>query len=153
MVERASRPDMTIVRVFDAPRELVWNAWTDPQRLVQWFGPKEFSNPFCELEVRAGGAFRITMQGPDGTQYPMEAVYDDVVAPERLAWTSDVEHDGNVSFQLRQVATFAERDGKTEMRLEAFIVRATPESDEALGGMEQGWTQSFDKLDDLLARG
>jgi uncharacterized protein YndB with AHSA1/START domain len=149
----SARADMTIVRVFDAPRRLVWEAWTQPQHLVQWFGPKGFTNPFCEVEARTGGAFRITMQGPDGTLYPIEAVYDEVVEPERLVWTSEVEHEGNVSFQIRQVATFAERDGKTELTLQAFVLRSTPESADALGGMEQGWSQSLDKLAELLARG
>lgn len=148
-----ARPDMTIVRVFDAPRQLVWNAWTDPRHLAQWFGPREFTNPVCEADVRPGGTLRITMQGPDGTRYPMMAVYDEVVEPERLAWTTDVEHDGNVSFEIRQVASFAERDGKTELTLQAFVVRSTPESADALGGMEQGWSQSLDKLDALLVRG
>ncbi len=150
---RSARPDMTIVRVFDAPRQLVWKAWTPPQHLARWFGPRDFTNPVCEADVRPGGTLRITMQGPDGTLYPMVAVYDEVVEPERLVWTTDVEHDGNVSFEIRQVTTFAERDGKTELTLHAFVVRSTPESADALGGMEQGWSQSLDKLDALLARG
>ena len=78
MIESANsaRPDMTIVRVFDAPRRLVWQAWTEPQRLAQWFGPKGFTNPVCEVDARPGGALRVTMQAPDGTQYPMAAVFD-----------------------------------------------------------------------------
>jgi uncharacterized protein YndB with AHSA1/START domain len=147
------QPDMTIVRVFDAPRRLVWKAWTEPQHLAKWFGPKSFTNPVCETDVRPGGTMRITMQGPEGTQYPMVAVYDEVIEPERLVWTTHVEHDGNVSFEIRQVTTFAERDGKTEITLQAFILRATPESADALGGMTEGWSQSLDKLDALLARG
>jgi uncharacterized protein YndB with AHSA1/START domain len=152
MIERASaRPDMTIVRVFDAPRHLVWKAWTEREHLVRWWGPKGFTNPVCEVDVRPGGTLRITMQGPDGTLYPMVAAFDEVVEPERLAWTTAVEHDGNVSFEIRQTATFAERDGKTELTLLAFVLRATPESSFALGGMEQGWSQSLDKLAELLA--
>jgi uncharacterized protein YndB with AHSA1/START domain len=151
VIERAS-PDMTIVRVFDAPRALVWKAWTEPRHLKEWFGPKDFTNPVCEADVRVGGIMRITMQGPDGTLYPMEAVYDEVIEPERLVWTTDVEHDGNVSFEIHQVTTFVERDGKTEVTLQAFVRRATPESAGALGGMEQGWSQSLDSLEALLAR-
>ncbi len=156
MVERANRaerPEMTIVRVFDAPRRLVWRAWTEPQHLAQWFGPKGFSNPVCEADVRPGGTLRITMQGPDGTLYPMVAVYEEVIEPERLVWTTSVEHGDNVSFEIRQVTTFTERDGKTELTLEAFVLRSTPESADALGGMEVGWSQSLDKLEALVARG
>lgn len=155
MVESADpvRPDLTLVRFFDAPRRLVWQAWTDPRHLAQWWGPKDFTNPVCEADARPGGTLRITMQGPDGTQYPMTGVYDEAVAPERLVWTTYVEHGGNASFAIRQIATFAERDGKTELTLQAFVLRATPESADALGGMEEGWSQSLDRLAALLARG
>ena len=152
MVERVSaQPDVTIVRVFDAPRALVWKAWTDSSLLAQWFGPTHFTNPVCEVDARTGGTMRITMQGPDGTQYPMVAAYDEVVEPERIVWTTDVEHDGNVRFVIRQVTTFAENGGTTEVTIRAFILRATPESDGALGGMEEGWNQSLDTLETLLA--
>jgi uncharacterized protein YndB with AHSA1/START domain len=144
---------MTIVRVFDAPRRLVWDAWTDPQQLAQWFGPKDFTIPLCEVDARPGGGLRVTMQSPDGTLYPMDAVFDEVIEPERLVWTTHVEHGGNVSFDIRQVTTFAERDGKTEVTTQAFVLRSTPEAADALGGMEQGWSQSLDKLEDALARG
>lgn len=150
---QTARPDMTIVRVFDAPRTLVWKAWTEPQHLARWWGPKDFTNPVCEIDARPGGTLRITMRGPDGTLYPMEAVFDEMVEPERLAWTTAVEHEGNVSFELRQIATFDERDGKTELTLLAFILRATPESARALGGMHQGWSESLDRLADLLSGG
>jgi len=149
----SARPDMTIVRVFDAPRRLVWQAWTEPQRLAQWFGPKGFTNPVCEVDARPGGALRVTMQAPDGTQYPMTAVFDEVIELERIVWTGSVDHDGNVSFAVRQVMTFADRGGKTEVTIQAFVLRSTPESAGALGGMEQGWSQSLDKLEDALAGG
>ena len=62
---------VTITRTFDAPRKLVWQAWTDPKMMAQWFGPRGFTNPFCELDVRPGGSLRIVMRGPDGNDYPM----------------------------------------------------------------------------------
>jgi uncharacterized protein YndB with AHSA1/START domain len=92
------------------------------------------------------------MRGPDGTDYPMTAIYEEVVPPERLTWNGSVEHAGNVSFDVYQVATFADRNGKTELTLQAFVTRATPEAAGALGGMHEGWSQSLDKLDELLAR-
>ncbi len=92
------------------------------------------------------------MRGPDGALYPMEAVYEEVVEPERIVWNTSVEHPGNVAFDIHQVITFAERDGKTEVTLLAFVTRATPEAAFALGGMHEGWTQSLDKLDTLLHR-
>lgn len=151
MVESVNpRPDMTIVRVFDAPRRLVWQAWTEPQHLARWWGPKDFTNPVCEVDARKNGGFRITMQGPSGTLYPMEAVYEEMIEPERLVWTTTVEHGEGVSFALRHIATFVERDGKTELTLLAFVLRSTPESADALGGMDEGWRQSLDRLAELL---
>jgi uncharacterized protein YndB with AHSA1/START domain len=144
---------MTIVRVFAAPRSLVWKAWTEADRLAQWFGPKNFTNPVCEVDLRPGGTLRITMEGPDGTQYPIEAVFDEVVAPERLVWIGSVEHAGNVSFDIRQITTFVERDGQTEVTTQAFVLRSTPEAADSLGGMQEGWSQSLDRLDIVLARG
>src|ERR1700730_7092158 len=85
--ESAER-ELKITRVFDAPREMVFKAWTDPKLLAQWWGPKGFTNPVCELDVRPGGAIRVHMRGPDGTVYPMTGVYQEVVEPERIVFTS-----------------------------------------------------------------
>jgi len=146
------RPDMTIVRVLDAPRRLVWAAWTEAHQLAQWFGPEDFTIPVCEVDARPGGRLRVTMQSPDGTLYPMDAMFDEVIEPDRLVWTTHVEHGADVSFDIRQVTTFAERGGKTEVTTQAFILRSTPGSADALGGMEQGWSESLAKLEAALAR-
>jgi uncharacterized protein YndB with AHSA1/START domain len=147
-----SRPDMTIVRVFDAPRPVVWSAWIEPQQLAQWFGPEGFTIPVCEADARPGCRLRITMQSPDGTLYPMDAVFDEVIEPERLVWTTHVEHGADVSFDIRQVTTFAEHGDGTEVTTQAFVLRSTAGSADALGGMEQGWSESLDKLEEKLAR-
>ena len=63
--------DLVLIRIFDAPRERVWKAWTDPRQVAQWWGPAGFTNPRCEVDVRPGGVLRIDMRGPDGTVYPM----------------------------------------------------------------------------------
>ena len=80
--------ELVLTRVFDAPRELVFKAWTDAKRVAQWWGPHQFTNPVCELDARPGGAIRIHMRGPDGTVYPMTGVYQEVVEPERIVFTS-----------------------------------------------------------------
>ena len=74
--------------MFDAPRELVFKAWTDPKQVAQWWGPHGFSNPVCELGLRPGADIRIHMRGPDGTVYPMTGVYHEIVKPERLVFNS-----------------------------------------------------------------
>src|ERR1700739_195794 len=79
--------EITITRVSDAPRLLVFKAWTDAKALAQWWGPKGFTNPVCELDVRVGGAIRIHMRSPDGSVYPMKGEFREIVPPERLRFT------------------------------------------------------------------
>jgi uncharacterized protein YndB with AHSA1/START domain len=80
--------ELTITRVFDAPRALVFKVWTDPKHLAQWWGPQGFTNPVCEFDARVGGELRIHMRGPDGAIYPMKGVIREFAPPERLAFTS-----------------------------------------------------------------
>src|SRR5665647_3324459 len=84
-----------IVRVFDAPRALVWQAWTDPKMMAQWFGPRDFTSTVPELDLRVGGALRIVMHG-HGNDYPMIGTFLEIVAPERLVFSSAaIDNDGN----------------------------------------------------------
>src|SRR5450759_5928951 len=76
--------EFVITRIINAPRELVFKAWTDPKQMTQWWGPKGFTNPVCEMDVRPGGAHRIVMRGPDGTDYPIKGIYREIVKPERI---------------------------------------------------------------------
>ena len=78
--------ELTITRVFDAPRALVFQAWTDAKHLAQWWGPRDFTNPVCEIEARAGGAIRIHMRGPDGVVYKMKARF--ARSSRRSGWCS-----------------------------------------------------------------
>lgn len=143
-----------IRRVFDAPRALVWRAWTDPKMMAQWFGPRMFTTPVCELDVRVGGALRIVMRGPDGSEYPMSGVFTEVVAPERLVFTNiPVDKDGTRLMQGETRVTFAEAGGKTELVVTAHMVGLVPIARQMLAGMEAGWTQSIDKLQEMLAKG
>ena len=80
------RTEVTLARTFDAPRALVWKAWTDPQMMARWWGPKGFTNPVCELDVRVGGKVLIHMQAPDGTVHPLTAIFDEVAEPECLVF-------------------------------------------------------------------
>jgi uncharacterized protein YndB with AHSA1/START domain len=78
-----------ITRLMDAPRAMVYRAWTDPKQMARWWGPKMFSNPVCEMDVRVGGAFRIVMRGPEGDEFPFKGVYLEVVENELLKFTDD----------------------------------------------------------------
>jgi uncharacterized protein YndB with AHSA1/START domain len=149
MTESADTPDLTLVRVFDAPPDLVFRMWTQAQHLAHWWGPRGFSTPVCEVEARAGGAIRIQMRGPDGTVYPlMVGTYEDFVPSQRLTILSSV---GDL-FRTRQTFTFDDVDGKTKVTLRAYVLEAHPGSETSLAGMEEGWNQTLDRLSEYLAK-
>jgi uncharacterized protein YndB with AHSA1/START domain len=107
----SSTSDREIVttRVLDAPRELVFKAWIDPDRLAQWWGPKGFTNTFQEFDPRPGGTWRFVMHGPDGVDYKNESVFVEIVKPERIVF----QHVSGPRFQM--TATFVEQAGKTRL--------------------------------------
>jgi uncharacterized protein YndB with AHSA1/START domain len=137
---------LAIERILDAPRELVFKAWTDPKLVQQWWGPKG-TNPLCELDVRPGGSILIHMRDPDGRVYPMTGVYQEVVEPERLVFTSSaLDEEGNPLFEVLTTVTFAEQAGKTKQTLQACVLNSTAKAAPYLAGMEVGWTQSLERL-------
>lgn len=145
---------IVMTRVFDAPRALVFKAWTDPKHMARWWGPKRFTNPVCELDVRPGGAIRIDMTGPDGVVYPMKGVFHEIDEPERLVLTTSALEDeaGHPQLEVLNTVTFAEQGGKTKLTLRAVVVKSAPEAGAALAGMEKGWSQSLDRLAEELAK-
>ena len=145
--------ELVITRTFDAPRELVWKTWTDPKHVAQWWGPKDFTNPVCELDVRPGGAILIHMRGPDGVVYPMKGEFNEIVPPERLVMTNGAVEDeaGNPQLVVVTTVTFAEHEGKTTLTVQAVVTKAAPEAEGALAGMEEGWNQSLDRLANYVA--
>jgi uncharacterized protein YndB with AHSA1/START domain len=151
----AKRPvnrELVITRIFDAPRSLVFKMWTDPTHLAQWWGPRGFTNPVCDMDVRPGGAIRIVMRGPGGVDYPMTGVFHEIVAPERLIFTTAVDDaDGNRVLEAHNTVTFAEHGGKTTLTVRARIVKATAAAAPMLAGIEAGWGQSLERLEALMA--
>ncbi|HEV3158259.1 MAG TPA: SRPBCC domain-containing protein [Candidatus Baltobacteraceae bacterium] len=144
-------PTMTIVRIFDAPRPLVFEAFTNPKHLVRWWGPHGFTTPLCEVDVRPGGAIHIDMRGPDGTIYTMKGAYHEVVEFERLSWSNVVDDtEGKPSFELLQIIALNDHEGKTKLTLQVYVLMSTPQAAESLGGMETGWSQSLERLKGLL---
>ena len=100
--------EITLTRVFDAPRARVFAAWTDAKQVAQWWGPKGFTNPVCEIDARVGGAIRIHMRSPDGSIFPMKGEFREIVPPERIVFTNiAVDAEGNAAvrwalFGIRQ---------------------------------------------------
>jgi uncharacterized protein YndB with AHSA1/START domain len=152
---KESFEDKTVVitRVFDAPRAMVFAMWTDAKHLKQWWGPKGFTNPVIELDLRIGGALRFVMRGPDGAEYPGEGKFQEITPPERLVFTNGATGaDGGVVLDGWTTVTFAEQDGdKTLLTLTTRAIARIPIGKSYIAGMEQGWSQSLEKLTDLLA--
>jgi uncharacterized protein YndB with AHSA1/START domain len=140
-VEPFADRDFVISRVLDAPRALVWRAWTEPARMAEWWGPKTFTSPVCDMDVRPGGAWRIVMRFPDGTDYPLKGVYRQVVAPERLVMSMDLSehpdawHDrvnpnrdrskGRSALNPLCTVTFEEEGGKTKLTIAMSFATAS----------------------------
>jgi uncharacterized protein YndB with AHSA1/START domain len=146
----ATERELVITRVFDAPRDLVWRAWTEPERIKQWSAPKGFTIPVAEGELRPGGAWKSCMRKPDGTDLWLAGVYREIDEPRRLVFTHAwLDEHGDPGPETLVTVTFVERGGKTEMtfRQSGF------ESTESRDGHAGGWNECFDRLDELLARG
>jgi uncharacterized protein YndB with AHSA1/START domain len=145
--------EVVITRIFDAPRELVFKAWTDPKHMKNWFGPKMFTNPVCELDVRVHGAWHIVMRGPDGVEYPCGGVYREIVKSERLVFTNNAtDKDGKVILEGLTTVIFDDERGKTKLTLRTRAVAKADYAVAYLGGMEEGWMQSLESLAAELAR-
>ena len=145
---------MNFTRTLDAPRDLVWAAWTHPKHVAQWFGPHGFTCPVCEWDARPGGTIRIHMRAPDGSMAPfMKGEFREVVRPERLRYTSWVVEDaGELLFEVDNVVTFAERAGKTILTVRATVTQASPRALQCLSGMEIGWSQMLDRFAAYIAQ-
>lgn len=150
--ETPSEQQLVITRVFDAPRTLVWQAWTEATHLAQWWGPRGFTNPVCEVDLRPAGAIRIDMRWPQGDIISMGGTFHEIIAPERLVFTSTAGegNDGQPLLAVPNTVTFTEQNGKTLLTLKAMVIKAAPEMAAAVAGMEEGWSQSLDKLAEYL---
>jgi uncharacterized protein YndB with AHSA1/START domain len=139
---------LTFTREFDAPRELVFRVWTDPAPLARWWGPSGFTNPVCEFEARPGGRIHIDMTGPDGTVYPMVGEVREIVPPQRLVLfcTCCGDDSGTPGVEVLNSVTFAEKDDGTVIEVEARVLKADPQMIDAIAGMEQGWSESLERL-------
>jgi uncharacterized protein YndB with AHSA1/START domain len=145
--------ELTLTRVLNAPRERVFKAWTDLKELAQWWGPKDFINPVCEVDLRPGGALRIVMRAPNGAEYPMKGVFREIVPPSRLVFTNiAVDKDGHHIIEGLTSVTFADDGGKTKLTVQTRGVAMVDYAAAYLQGMEAGWTQSLEKLEAQMLR-
>ena len=146
--------ELRLTRIIGAPRKLVFKAWTDPIHLKQWWGPRGFTNPLCELDLRPGGRIRICMDSPHFPNHWMTGVFREIIEPEKLVFSSYAFEDasGNSKLEALNTVTFEEFNGVTRLHLHAVVIKATPDLLFALDGMEQGWSESLYKLADTIDR-
>jgi uncharacterized protein YndB with AHSA1/START domain len=148
--------EIVITRVLDAPRSDVFKAWTDPERMKQWWGPNGFTMPYCKIDLRPGGRMHFCMRSADGQDIWCRGVYREVVEPERIVSTDSFsDKDGNVVAPSKYgmnpdwpaealiTVTFAEHDGRTKLTLR-HAVGSAPAADRE--GCQVGWSESLDRL-------
>src|SRR5947209_6323582 len=123
--------ELVITRVFDAPRALVFKAWTDPDRLMRWWGPKGFTTTSCRMDLRMGGAWRITMRSPEGREDRQQGVFREIVEPDRIVFTYTFEDAaGKLGHQTIVTVTFVEHDGKTTLTLRQGVFESVAMCDD-----------------------
>jgi uncharacterized protein YndB with AHSA1/START domain len=144
-----SELELVITRTFDAPRTLVFKAWTEPEHLMRWWGPRGFTLRSCKIDLRPGGAYMFHMVGPENDDHWSAGVFREVVEPERLvlagAWTDAQGNPTRPSTVM--TLTFTEYSGKTTLRLHQAIFESVTARDAHRGG----WSSSIEKLAEYLA--
>ena len=144
--------EMSLTRRVAASPEVVFRAWTDAKQLAEWWGPKGFTNPVCEVDARVDGAIRSHMRAPDGTVYPMTGRMIEFERPHRLVFmTAALDGEGKPMFEVLNTVTFTKVESGTEIALVAEVTSVTAEAPRYLAGMTQGWSQSLDRLAVLVA--
>lgn len=142
--------ELRFTRIYDAPRALVFAAWTDPAHIGNWWGPKGFATTTLAMEVEVGGVWDYVMHGPDGTDYPGRSVYSEIEEPARLAFSHVGGKADDPHLSCEFSVTFEELDGKTKLTLRMiFSSMAAAEHARELGA-EQGGTESLERLAGIL---
>ena len=142
--------EIVIMREFDAPRRRVFEAWTDPQQVKQWYGCGESQLVSCEIDLRIGGAYRYVLLGPHGGEHTMTGRYLEVVAPDRLVYTERYVSEQFESDEAFVTVTFVERDGRTKLTSTVLHKNAANRDMHLNSGVEKGASLTLDRLEQLL---
>lgn len=146
-VEGHADREIVISRVFEAPRELVWEAWTNPKHVAQWWGPNGFKTTIHEMDVRQGGVWRHTMHGPDGTDYPNKSVFTEIVIPDRIVYLHGGGKKGGPGAQFEGTWTFEDQGGRTKLTIRMlFPTQADRDRVIAEYGAVEGGKQTLARL-------
>ena len=142
--------EIIISRVFAASRAIVWQAWTDPAHVMQWWGPTGFENQSCELDLRVGGSFRLSMRGPDNNVYPCTGTFSEIVEHERIVYEgiADDGHACGAGLPPRATVTvsFEPHDLGTKLTIHTLLPSAEARAAARDGGYVEGWMGALDRL-------
>jgi len=147
-VTTPSDTEIQMSRVFDAPRDLVFEAHSSAEHMKHWWGPRKYETISAEMDFRPGGKWRIVHRGPDGEEYGFHGEYREIVRPERIVWT--FEYEGAPGQVAVETLTLEEHDGKTT--LTAISDAGSKEARDAVleSGMTEGAAETFDRLEEYL---
>jgi uncharacterized protein YndB with AHSA1/START domain len=142
------RLDIVSTVVLDAPRELVYRAYTEPKLFARWWGPRQYENRIEKFDIRRGGEWRVVQEGADGGEHPFRGVTHDAVAPERICQTFEYEPvAGHVALQT---ATFEDLGGKTKITAQIVFQSVMDRDGMVAAGMQSGADESTERLAELL---
>lgn len=148
--------ELTITRTFDAPRTLVWQAWTDPKHIMHWWGPAGFNNETCASDLRIGGRFQLEMRAPDGNVYPCIGTFREIVEHERIVYDGEAAegHPCGAGIPPRAVVTvsFTAQEGKTRLTLHTRFASAERKQAAAEARFVVSWEEALGRLDDFLTQ-
>jgi uncharacterized protein YndB with AHSA1/START domain len=140
--------EIVMTRVFDAPRDLVFEAHTSCEHMSKWWGPRRYVVASCDMDFRPGGKWRIVHRGPEGDEYGFGGEFRDIVRPERIAWT--FEWDGMPGHVSVQTVTFEEQNGKTTLTARVLVDSKEERDGMLQSGMTDGAGESMDRLEEYL---
>jgi uncharacterized protein YndB with AHSA1/START domain len=144
--------ELVFSRLFDAPREMVFQAWADPEQIVQWWGPKGFTTTTQKFDLRPGGVWNHIMHGPDGREYPNKSVFTEVVRPERIAYTHGGGTKGSAGVTFHMTVTFEAEGNKTRLTMH-LVFPASADRDFAVSEYhaDEGGKQTLERLAEHVA--
>ena len=143
--------EIVVTRTFDAPRDLVFAAWTTPEHVRRWYGRRDSTLVVCEIDLRPGGAWHYVLRAPDGNDSGFRGEYREVVPPERLVYTEAFDVEGLRDHPALVTITFEEHGGRTTMTSVALYESVEFRDGHLRSGMEVGMVETLDRLAELLA--
>jgi uncharacterized protein YndB with AHSA1/START domain len=142
--------EIAMSRVFDAPRELVFKVCTDPNLVPQWWGPRSLTTKVDKMDVRPDGVWRFVQRGPDGNEYAFNGAYREIVPPERIVDT--FEFEGMPGHVIIETMMFEDHNGKTRLMGTSLFQTVEDRDGMLKSGMQEGWAESMDRLEELLEK-